>query len=228
MLSPHSVLRAVISRIDGPPATPHSGYAKNLGNPGFRPGRTLTAGVELEIAPGPRKLALCLVLAAAFTLRCYAQGDAGHPNWPGPGQLFVGTCYQPVDRSEEQIDRDISIMRGAGFNVVRTGDLSWDSFEPTRGKVEFEWFDRIMDKMAANGIKVILDIPGSPAPIWLHRAYPGVDIVNEHGERLPPAERLPRKPKCKKTRQPRARCRRPARSPKGAPLRITSNRYTDQ
>ena len=46
-----------------------------------------------------------------------------------------------------------------------------------------------MDKMHANGIRVILDIPGSPAPIWLHRAYPGVDIVNENGERLPPAER---------------------------------------
>jgi beta-galactosidase len=100
----------------------------------------------------------------------------------------VGTCYQP-DRSSEQIDRDIAIMKRAGFNVVRMGDLSWDSFEPLRGNFEFEWFDRIMDKMHANGIRVILDIPGSPAPIWLHRAYPGVDIVNENGARLPPAER---------------------------------------
>ncbi|HTQ57932.1 MAG TPA: beta-galactosidase [Bryobacteraceae bacterium] len=146
--------------------------------------------MTLSRRPPPAVLTpLCLVLAAAFTLPCHAQGDAAHSNWPGPGQLFVGTCYQPVDRSPEQIDRDIGIMRGAGFNVVRMGDLSWDSFEPARGKFEFEWFDRIMDKMAANGIKVILDIPGSPAPIWLHRAYPGVDIVNEHGERLPPAER---------------------------------------
>ncbi|MGD0181822.1 MAG: beta-galactosidase [Terriglobales bacterium] len=100
----------------------------------------------------------------------------------------MGTCYQP-DRSSEQIDRDIAIMKRAGFNVVRMGDLSWDSFEPLRGNFEFEWFDRIMDKMHANGIRVILDIPGSPAPIWLHRAYPGVDIVNENGARLPPAER---------------------------------------
>jgi beta-galactosidase len=94
-----------------------------------------------------------------------------------------------VDRSPEQIDGDIAIMRHAGFNVVRMGDLSWDSFEPSRGKFEFEWFDRIMDKLHANGIGVILDIPGSPAPIWLHRAYPGVDVVNENGTRLPPAER---------------------------------------
>jgi beta-galactosidase len=101
----------------------------------------------------------------------------------------VGTCYQPIDRTPEQIDRDIAIMQHAGFNVVRMGDLSWDSFEPSQGKFEFEWFDKVMDKMRANGLRVILDIPGLPAPIWLHRAYPGIDIVAQNGTRLPPAER---------------------------------------
>jgi beta-galactosidase len=118
-----------------------------------------------------------------------AQNAPAHPGWPGPGQLFVGACYQPIDRTPEQIDRDIAIMQHAGFNVVRMGDLSWDSFEPSQGKFTFEWFDKILDKMQANGIRVILDIPGSPAPIWLHRAYPGVDIVSQNGARLPPAER---------------------------------------
>jgi beta-galactosidase len=118
-----------------------------------------------------------------------AQNLEAHSTWPGPGQLFVGTCYQPIDRTPEQIDSDIAIMRHAGFNVVRMGDLSWDSFEPSKGNFDFEWFDKIMDKMQANGIRVILDIPGLPAPIWLHRAYPGVDIISQNGTRLPPAER---------------------------------------
>ena len=117
------------------------------------------------------------------------QDASAHPNWPGPGQLFVGTCYQPIDRSPEQVDRDIAIMKHAGFNVARMGDLSWDSFEPSQGKFEFEWFDRIMDKMQANGIRVILDVPGLPAPVWLHRMYPGADVVSQNGARLPPAER---------------------------------------
>jgi len=118
-----------------------------------------------------------------------AQNAPAHRNWPGPGQLFVGTCYQPIDRTPEQVDRDIAIMKGAGFNVVRMGDLSWDSFEPSQGKFDFGWFDEIMDKMQANGIRVILDIPGTPAPIWLHRKYAGVDIVDQNGARRPPAER---------------------------------------
>ena len=136
-----------------------------------------------------RGLVWCLIFALSLNLVSGAQDPSAHSKWPGPGQLFVGTCYQPVDRSPEQIDRDISIMKHAGFNVVRIGDLSWDSFEPAHGKFEFEWFDNVMDKMQAAGIGVILDIPGAPAPIWLHRAYPGVDIVGQNGTRLPPAER---------------------------------------
>jgi beta-galactosidase len=101
----------------------------------------------------------------------------------------VGACYQPIDRTPEEIDKDIAIMKGAGFNVVRIGDLSWDSFEPSQGKFDFGWWDKVVAKMHENGIRVILDIPGSPAPIWLHRAYPGVDIVAKNGMRLPPAER---------------------------------------
>ena len=135
------------------------------------------------------KLALVLVVVGTLSSAALAQVTTAHPNWPGPGELFVGACYQPIDRSPEQIDQDIAIMKGAGFNVVRMGDLSWDSYEPSQGKFDFEWFDRVMDKMQANGIRVILDIPGSPAPIWLHRAYPGVDITSQNGTRLPPAER---------------------------------------
>jgi beta-galactosidase len=136
-----------------------------------------------------KRFALGLIFAFALSLASNAQDAPAHPKWPDAHQLFVGACYQPIDRSPEQIDRDIAIMRRAGFNVVRMGDLSWDSFEPEQGKFEFEWFDRIMDKMQANGIRVILDIPGTPAPIWLHRAYPGVDLVSQNGTRLPPAER---------------------------------------
>jgi beta-galactosidase len=129
---------------------------------------------------------MVLMTCCATTI---AQDGSAHPNWPGHGQLFVGACYQPIDRSPEQIDSDIALMKRAGFNVVRMCDLSWDSFEPSQGKFTFEWFDRIMDMMHANGIRVIVDIPGLPAPIWLHRAHPGVDIVNENGARVPPAER---------------------------------------
>jgi len=134
--------------------------------------------------------AACVVAGAFF---CHgpvrAQSAEGHSDWPGAGQLFVGTNYQSVDRSDEQIRRDIARMKQAGLKVVRVGDLSWDHFEPAEGKFDFKTFDWMMDELHAAGLKVILDIPGQPAPIWLHHRYPGVDIVTQQGVRLHAAER---------------------------------------
>jgi beta-galactosidase len=136
-----------------------------------------------------KRFVKCLAVLTIWCAASTAQTGPAHAAWPGRGQLFVGACYQPIDRSPEQIASDIAVMKRAGFNVVRMGDLSWDSFEPSPGRFTFEWFDRVMDKMQESGIRVIVDIPGSPAPIWLHRAHPGVDIVGENGARVPPAER---------------------------------------
>jgi beta-galactosidase len=135
------------------------------------------------------KFIAAITLALATLAGAPVHAVAGTPSWPGPGQLFVGTCYQPVDRSPDQIKRDIALMKEAGFNVVRMGDLSWDYFEPEEGKFTFDAFDRIMDAMQANGIKVIVDIPGTPAPLWLHRKYPGVNLVSAQGTVVHPAER---------------------------------------
>jgi len=104
-------------------------------------------------------------------------------------ELYVGANYQPVDRSREQVVADIGLMKRAGLRVVRMGDLSWDYFEPADGTFDFSHFDFVMDRMAAAGIKVILDIPGTPIPLWAHQAYPGITIVDEDGGARHPAER---------------------------------------
>ena len=134
-------------------------------------------------------LAICCCLLALSVPITSAAESSPRPGWPGAGQLFVGTCYQPVDRSRAQIQRDIALMQQSGFKVVRMGDLSWDYFEPADGKFSFQTFDWIMDQMQAAGIQVILDIAGLPSPLWLHHKYPGVDLVTQQGTRLDPAER---------------------------------------
>ena len=73
-------------------------------------------------------------------------------------------------------------MKAAGLNVVRMGHLAWDSYEPSEGKFDFPWFDKVMDLMNDAGIKVILDIAIRPAPIWLHHKYPSIDIVDANGD----------------------------------------------
>lgn len=131
-----------------------------------------------------------VMLAAATGARAQAQDAPDRAGAPVAGnRLYVGANYQPVDRTPEEIRQDIAFMHQAGFNVVRMGDLAWDYFEPTEGHFDFTRFDPVMDQMQANDIRVILDIPGQPAPVWLHHRYPGVDLVTQNGVRLNPAER---------------------------------------
>jgi beta-galactosidase len=73
--------------------------------------------------------------------------------------LYVGSNYHPHDdKNPEKIKKDIEQMKAAGLNVVRMGHLAWDSYEPSEGTFDFEWFDTVMDMMNQAGIRVILDI----------------------------------------------------------------------
>jgi beta-galactosidase len=128
-----------------------------------------------------------IALLAATPLA--AQQAKGPADWVGGGGLFVGTCYQPVDRSPAQVTRDIAQMKRAGLQIVRMGDLSWDYFEPREGEFTFTAFDSVMAQMQAAGIKVILDIGGSIPPPWLYQRYPAAMLVREDGATLYPARR---------------------------------------
>jgi beta-galactosidase len=97
--------------------------------------------------------------------------------------LYIGANYHPHDnKNPEKIKKDIELMKVAGFNVARMGHLAWDSYEPSEGKFDFAWFDKVMDMMNDAGIKVILDIAIHPAPIWLHKKFSSIDVVDANGD----------------------------------------------
>jgi beta-galactosidase len=130
--------------------------------------------------------AACLLLAGGFLL---AQNGSQPRDWPGKEILIVGTCYQPVDRSPEQVHSDVALMKAAGFKLVRLGDLSWDWFEPSDGNFTFAQSDQVIKELNDGGIKVLLDIGGLPAPTWLHHEHPSANVVTQEGAVLQPAER---------------------------------------
>jgi beta-galactosidase len=58
-----------------------------------------------------RILTIALFLSSTVP---FGQSAEEHPDCPGKGQLFVGTCYQPVDRLPEQIRHNIALMSRLG------------------------------------------------------------------------------------------------------------------
>ena len=104
--------------------------------------------------------------------------------------LYVGANYHPHDdKNIDKIKTDIKLMKDAGFTCVRLGHLAWDSYEPTDGQFDFAWFDVVMDELNKAGIKVILDIAIRPAPIWLHKKFPSIDVVDANGDTQYPNHR---------------------------------------
>ena len=127
-----------------------------------------------------KKIKILFFIAISFFI-CFVTEAQG---------LYVGANYHPHDdKNIEKIKSDIQLMKSAGFTSVRMGHLAWDSYEPSEGQFDFEWFDKAMDLMNQAGIKVILDIAIRPAPIWLHKKFPTIDIVDPNGNQLYPNHR---------------------------------------
>ena len=95
----------------------------------------------------------------------------------------LGAAYYPEDWDEAEQDRDIAAMQKAGLGCVRIGEFSWHKMEPSEGKFDFTWLHRVIDKLEAAGIGVILGTPSATPPIWLEEKDPTMLVQNADGLR---------------------------------------------
>lgn len=89
--------------------------------------------------------------------------------------------YQPVERTE----RDLDLMREAGFSVIRVGESVWSTWEPREGEFDLDWLQPVLDGAHARGIGVILGMPTYAVPMWLARRYPEIAAESSTGVRVP-------------------------------------------
>lgn len=107
------------------------------------------------------------------------------------GFILHGGDYNPdqwLDRPDI-IEADFRLMKQAGLNTFTLGVFAWTSYEPEEGQYDFRWLDEIMDRMAAEGHKVILATPSGSKPAWLSASYPEIRRVNKEGLREPHVHR---------------------------------------
>ncbi|MFW6257080.1 MAG: beta-galactosidase, partial [Bacillota bacterium] len=100
-----------------------------------------------------------------------------------PDEILYGAAYYPEVWPEKEMDRDIEYMKELRMNVMRIGEFSWVLLEPEEGEFEFEWLQRIIEKLNRNGIYTILGTPTAAPPAWLTSKYPQVMPVDENGVR---------------------------------------------
>ena len=77
------------------------------------------------------------------------------------------------------------MMKLAGCNVMSVGIFAWSALEPEEGRYEFEWLDRVIDGLYANGIYTILATPSGARPPWMAKKIPGSAAGGRYGDPCP-------------------------------------------
>jgi beta-galactosidase len=106
-----------------------------------------------------------------------------------PAGLLYGGDYNPEQWPEEVWREDVRLMRAAGVNLVSLAIFSWAKLEPRPGEFNFDWLDRVVDLLWANGVSVCLATATASPPAWLSRAHPESLPVDVNGVRLSPGSR---------------------------------------
>ena len=114
--------------------------------------------------------------------------------WPQPlaGQqerIWYGGDYNPDQWPEEVWDDDVRLMKKAGVNLVSVGIFSWAKIETSEGVYDFDWLDRIIDKLGEAGIAVDLASATASPPMWLTQAHPEMLWKDYRGDVCQPGAR---------------------------------------
>lgn len=115
-----------------------------------------------------------LFSALACALGGTAWGQAPSPAVPPMPTILYGTAYYHEYMPYERLEKDVQMMKAAGFNVVRLGESTWSLWEPEDGRFEYAWMDRVVDAMGKAGIKVIMGTPTYSIPAWMARQNPEI------------------------------------------------------
>ncbi len=103
--------------------------------------------------------------------------------------VLYGGDYNPEQWPEEVWLEDVALMREAGVNLATVGVFSWALLEPEPGRYEFDWLDRLLDLLAANGIFANLATATASPPAWLAHRHPESLPVTRDGAILWPGAR---------------------------------------
>lgn len=112
--------------------------------------------------------------------------------WPSMlagNKLAYGGDYNPDQWSEEVWEDDIRLMKQAGVNMVALAIFSWDRMQPSEDTWDFDWLDRIINKLGEAGISVDLATGTAAAPLWLYAKHPEVLPVEQDGTVVNPGSR---------------------------------------
>lgn len=107
-----------------------------------------------------------------------------NPRFP---YMLHGGDYNPEQwiSTPEVWDEDARLLQLAHCNVVSVGIFSWSMLEPREGDFQFDWLDRVFEKMSNAKVGIVLATPTGAKPNWMAMKYPEIRRCRPDGTREP-------------------------------------------
>lgn len=104
------------------------------------------------------------------------------PKFP---RMIHGADYNPEQwlSYPEILEKDVELMKKAHMNSVSVGIFSWANLEPEEGVYDFDWLEKIIDKLYEKGIYTVLATPSGAKPLWMSEKYEEIRRVSRDGRR---------------------------------------------
>ena len=97
--------------------------------------------------------------------------------------MYLGVDYYPEQWDPSMMDADMDTIVELGCNVIRIGEFAWHLMEKTEGNYDFSFFDGVIEKAKAHGLKVIFGTPTATIPAWLSKKHPEIRSEFENGQK---------------------------------------------
>lgn len=95
--------------------------------------------------------------------------------------MFLGVDYYPEQWAPSMLEDDLNNICELGCNVIRIAEFAWHLCEPEEGKFDFSFFDHVIDRAKAHGLKVVMGTPTATIPAWLAKKHPSILSQFEDG-----------------------------------------------
>ncbi len=86
---------------------------------------------------------------------------------------------------QDSIKFNIERMGRCNITIIRMGEFSWSSVEPTRNQIDFSRFEFTLENARAADISVIFCTPTATPPKWLVDEMPEILPITRNGQRIP-------------------------------------------
>ena len=95
--------------------------------------------------------------------------------------MWFGVDYYPEQWAPSMLEQDLDNIQELGCNAIRIAEFGWHIMEPAEGRFDFSFFDHVIRRAKARGLRIVMGTPTATIPAWLAKKHPDIRSEFEDG-----------------------------------------------